>query len=329
MDMCTSFTFSDETSDCFLARTMDFSFELEERPVFIPRNYSWEPKISRNRKTTYSFIGTGRKLTNYLVTDGVNEKGLAVAELYFPNEAKYHAEMSKKKLNFCTHELIMWLLGEIANIEELKDRLSHVQLVEETDPLLGLVLPLHFMVTDSTGETIVIETNSGELEIKDNPVGVMTNSPEFEWHLKNLNNYLTIQPENISDPELGNYQLRPFGNGAGTFGLPGGFTSPERFVRAAYLRNYTKYTKNSEESANTLFHMLKSVSMTKGLSIKADGSVSYTQYCAVFDVKNRRYYFSPYHTQEVFLLTLSNQLAMEKTAKEFDVSDSFVPTKLG
>ncbi len=326
--MCTSFTFSDEQQTNFLARTMDFSFELEGKPVFIPRNYSWGPKRSTSRTTAYSFIGTGRKLTNYLVTDGVNEKGLAVAELYFPNEAKYHTSSSKEKLNLCPHELIMWLLGEVANIHELRDKISDVQLVEDTAPLLETVLPLHFIVTDPTGETVVIETNSGEIELKDNPVGVMTNSPEFEWHLKNLNNYVSVQPENFSEKKLGEYLLRPFGNGTGTVGLPGGYTSPERFVRAAYLRNYTEKTQHSSESVNTLFHLLNNVSLIKGTSIKSDGSVSYTQYRAVFDTKRRKYYFSPYYTQEIFSLTLSDQLAKEKSARVFAPLDTFVPTEL-
>lgn len=78
----------------------------------------------------------------------------------------------------------MWLLGSITDISELREKIASINLVDEAVPVLGFVPPLHFIVTDKTGETVVIESDSGELVIKENPVGVMTNSPEFGWHLK-------------------------------------------------------------------------------------------------------------------------------------------------
>ena len=54
--------------------------------------------------------------------------------------------------------------------------MTEINLVEKEIPLLGFVPPLHFIITDRTGETVVVESDSGELVIKENPVGVMTNS---------------------------------------------------------------------------------------------------------------------------------------------------------
>lgn len=39
--MCTSFTLQIDSRNNFLARTMDFGYELSGKPVVIPRKYTW------------------------------------------------------------------------------------------------------------------------------------------------------------------------------------------------------------------------------------------------------------------------------------------------
>lgn len=321
--MCTSLTFESESNQHFLARTMDFGFELSGKPVVIPRNYSWERQLGGTETVRYGFVGTGRKLADYLFADGVNEKGLAIAELYYPNEAIYLPTSVKNKINLAPHELILWILGEISSIEELNIRLSEVALVNAEVSLLGLVPPLHFIVTDPSGETVVLETNEHGLVIKPNPVGVMTNSPELEWHLKNLNNYLGIQPTNFAAKEWNGQAVTPFGQGSGTFGLPGGLTSPERFVRATYMRTLTEKGTSSGETVNNIFHILNNVTIPKGINIKDDGAVDYTQYRAVYNVSDQTYYYNPYNTQEVFSLQLTKALLTAEAPTEFPVPTTF------
>ncbi len=69
--MCTSLTLTCKAKHHFLARTMDFGFQLEGKPVVIPRNYTWKGK-SLEQKTKYGFIGTGRDLGTYFLADGMN-----------------------------------------------------------------------------------------------------------------------------------------------------------------------------------------------------------------------------------------------------------------
>lgn len=326
--MCTSLTFESENNHHFLARTMDFAFELSGKPVVIPRNYSWERQLGGTETVRYGFMGTGRKLADYLFADGVNEKGLAIAELYYPNEAIYLPATVENKINLAPHELILWVLGEISSIEELKIRISEIALVNAEVSLLGLVPPLHFIVTDASGETVVLEPDGHQLTIKPNPFGVMTNSPELEWHLKNLTNYLGIQPTNFKAKEWNRKTIEPFGQGSGTFGLPGGLTSPERFVRAAYMRAFTEQGKSANETINNIFQILNNVTIPKGINIKDDGTVDYTQYRAVFNLSNQTYYFNPYNTQEVFSLQLTEALLTAETAVEFSVPTTFTATSL-
>lgn len=326
--MCTSLTLTNQAQQHFLARTMDFGFQLEGRPVVIPRNYVWKKQFNGSQQTKYGFLGTGRNLGEYFLADGINEKGLAIAELYFLNEAKYSSEEKEASINLAPHEFIIWLLGEIESISELRKRITEIQIVEKEVPVLGFVPPLHYIVTDKTGETVVIESDSGEMVIKDNPVGVMTNSPEFGWHLKNLNNYLSVQPNNFSNKKINEYEIKPFGQGSGTYGLPGGYTSPERFVRTVYLRALIESGETADDSLNAMFKILDNVTIPKGVNIKNDGSIDYTQYRAVFDVSNGTYYFNPYETQEVFELTLTEELLTKDEPVEFKYSTDFKTTKI-
>lgn len=206
--LCTSITLHSNNKMHYLARTMDFGFELDGRPVVIPRNYVCLLQLGGEYKTKFGFVGTGKNVGNYIVADGMNEKGLAIAELYFLNEAIYNKQQEPDLLNLAPHEFIMWVLGELSSIQELKERINEVNIVNVETELLSTVIPLHFIVTDRTGETVVIENNTGKLEIKNNPVGVMTNSPDLGWHLKNLNNYLSLQPTNFSNKEIDGYEIK-------------------------------------------------------------------------------------------------------------------------
>src|SRR5699024_1112390 len=61
--------------------------------------------------------------------------------------------------------------------------------IEPVRVLGGLPMPFHYAVHDAQGQSLVIEFHHGQRTIYDNPVGVLTNAPQFSWHLTNLNNY--------------------------------------------------------------------------------------------------------------------------------------------
>ncbi|WP_321384926.1 linear amide C-N hydrolase [uncultured Enterococcus sp.] len=50
--------------------------------------------------------------------------------------------------------------------------------------------------------------------------------------------------------------------------LPGGYTSPERFVRAAFLRSYISNTETVDGALTGIFHLLDNVTIPKGVNIK-------------------------------------------------------------
>ena len=83
----------------------------------------------------------------------------------------------------------------------------------------------HFRLTDKTGRQVVIEYIDGKLNIFENKIGVITNSPSFDWHMTNLNNYTNLVAGTGPNREIGNgITLRPTGTGAAFHGLPGDYT---------------------------------------------------------------------------------------------------------
>jgi len=64
---------------------------------------------------------------------------------------------------------------------------------------MGFVPPVHLVVTDASGKSVVLEYVGGALKVHDNPFGVMANSPTFDWHMTNLSNYVTLSKK-YSDP---------------------------------------------------------------------------------------------------------------------------------
>lgn len=321
--MCTSFTLQDADTT-IVARTMDFGFELDGRPVVFPKNYLFHTQLGHEISFPYGFMGTGNPKMGDLLADGINEHGVTVMELYFPNEAIYADQPDPQKTNLAPHEFLMWVLGTIDSVANLRQKLDQIQLVALKNPILQVVLPLHFIVSDETGDTIVLESSASGLHLKENPVRVMTNSPELEWHLKNLNNYIGLQTQNFSNSAFNEFTAHPFGQGSGTFGLPGGFTGPERFVRMAFLRANIKKNQGYDALLTNTLSLLETVTIPKGVNVKNDGSIDYTQYKAFYDTKKRSYFFRPYTQSETYQLTLTEELLSLEQPKDFPITQNFI-----
>ena len=93
---------------------------------------------------------------------------------------------------------------------------------------------MHWAITDAAGKQIVVEYVGGSLHVYDAPLGVMTNSPSYDWHLTNLRNYINMRPVAWPDMKISGMVLKPIGMGSGMLGLPGDITPPSRFIRASY-----------------------------------------------------------------------------------------------
>lgn len=293
--MCTSLTFATKDNIHFLARTMDFSFELDARPTYIPRGYKFETLESDKKyEAKYGFIGAGREVGRYLFADGVNEKGFAIASLYFEKNSKYNKEIKKDVLNIASTSMVTWALGNIASVSEFQKRCKEVNVVEAKSPIVNADVPLHWVVSDSTGNTGVLEMTESGTNFYEDKVGVMTNSPEFTWHLDNLSHYTNLQPMDFAPKKYGDFETVSDGPGSGALGLPGDYTSTSRFVRTAFLKEYSVKNEGAESGVTSILHILNAVDIPRGVKVTSRKTTDYTQYKGIMDLDNLSYYFMDY-----------------------------------
>ena len=145
----------------------------------------------------------------------------------FPDYASYtDATEDNAARAMAPHEYANWLLGNFATVEEVKANFDKVVLVPVVVEAIEQVAPVHFVVHDRSGKSVVIEPLNKSLKIYDNPLGVVTNSPTFDWHMTNLRNYVNLTATNVPPINLGGVKLAQFGQGSGLRGLPGDFTPP-------------------------------------------------------------------------------------------------------
>lgn len=125
--------------------------------------------------------------------------------------------------------------------------------------------PCHYVLHDAAGNCAVIEYVDGKRSIHDNPLGVFTNAPTFDWHITNLRNYANLSVTNVPPVELVGVRLSGFGQGNGLFGLPGDFTPPSRFVRAVAFSQSSVATKTAVDAILQAFHILNQFDIPKGI----------------------------------------------------------------
>jgi choloylglycine hydrolase len=244
--------------------------------------------------------------------DAMNEMGLYVGVYYFPGYADYkqydkkHAERSMSVGDF-----MQWMLSSFETVEEVRRNLDKVLVVDVKDPRFGgAPLPFHWKIADSTGASIVVEiVNGGEIRVYDTFKGVIANSPTYDWHLTNLRNYLSLSTQPAAPLTIDGESIVPFGGGSGLVGLPGDFTPPSRFVRAAVLTATARPLPTSVEAVFEAFRILDGFNIPVGVTGKPDKIASdiesATQITTAADLTNKRYYFHTMSNREVRMIDLS------------------------
>lgn len=313
--MCTAFTKQAPCGDRFFGRTMDFSYPLDPELYFVPKGHRWHNILhTLNIQTMYRFMGIGQDISPLAFADGVNETGFVAAALYFPGFAQYdsiHTPNSKIPA-IAALELVKLLLSQCASVKQACQLLKNIQIVGVQDPITHSIAPLHWLLADTSGACLVVEKTAAGLQLMDNPIGVLSNSPNFQWHMTNLRNYLNVTPTQQPRREWETVELSPFGQGTGTFGLPGDYTPPSRFVRAAYHKSHTTFPASRDKSLIACFHILESVSIPKGVVMTERGTSDYTQYSACIDLTTREYFFKTYDNSCVTSVLSLSQINLQK-----------------
>ncbi len=295
--MCTAMTLQSQSKEIFFGRTMDFSHDIIPQLYIVPSSHVWYNSLNNTQiRNSYRFIGLGQELDGVFgLFDGVNEKGFAAAVLYFAGYAQYNTQSTHKGTEpIASIDFLHYILGRCASVKELCTLLKDINIVGMSDPVTNTIAPLHWIATDRSGACVVIEPTERGLELLNNPIGVMSNSPDFHWHMTNLRNYMEASPTQTEEVFWDNIRLTPFGQAGGTIALPGGFTSPERFVRTTYLKTHIPKPKDSREAIAACFHIMESVSIPKGAVITSRNTYDYTKYTAFININTCEYFYKTY-----------------------------------
>ena len=273
-----------------------------------------------------SVLTPGTSLTVAITTDGMNEKGLTVSTQVFHQSVLYmqpSAPEASGTTNVCFAAFADWVLGTFDSVKSLRKALKHTKIVGPKqglveNPDLAVYAGLHWSIDDAS-EHIVLEVLDGVIKMHNNTVGVVTNQPDFTWHLRNLNNFVNLRsewPSNLEiqvqtnssegsefEPEV---ELVPdvtkAGHGFNLLGLPGDYSPPSRFVRLFYLRQYAMLRFNPpkkrkyKDSIALVTSLLNNVFINKGTvpDRKPGGVGEYTQYTVLKIPSARLFFYKDY-----------------------------------
>ena len=304
--MCTASNYI--TDNHYFGRNFDYEISYNERVTVTPRNYKFEFRKIDAIESHYAIIGIAAGIDGYpLYYDACNEKGLAIAGLNFAGNAVYR-EAEEDMVNITPFELIPYLLSKAANVSEAREMLDEINLVNINFADELPLSPLHWMMSDNSGEAIVIEPLEDGLKIYDNPVGVLTNNPPFDKQLFYLNNYRSLSNKNPENTFGGDFDLAEYSRGMGAMGLPGDLSSASRFAKVAFTRANSYSDSDEASSVGQFFHILGSVEQQNGCTFISDPDLyEYTIYTSCYNTNKSVLYYRTYHNSQINAVDLNNE----------------------
>ncbi|MFM7437904.1 MAG: linear amide C-N hydrolase, partial [Snowella sp.] len=236
---------------------------------------------------------------------GLNESGLNFGANTFTLTQGLPIEEAQFPSSLALSDIGSWALGQFKTVAEVKAGLNQ-QLVYCT-PLAILhssTTPLHCAFYDETGASIVLEYFQGKQCIYDNPVGVMTNGPEFSWHLTNLNNYTHLSNIDFNQATFNSLEANQPDSGIATSIIPSSNTSVGRFIKAVYYSQFALKAKTPDEAVYLLSHVLNNFDRPLNITVdppnpdeplpEGKGDSEFTVWTALSDLTRRKFFVRSY-----------------------------------
>ncbi|MBE6778127.1 MAG: linear amide C-N hydrolase [Ruminococcaceae bacterium] len=270
--MCTALTY--RAQEWYFGRTLDYEHGYGEEVTVTPRRFPLPYRHGETSLSHYAFVGMAATVEGYpLYYDGVNEHGLCVAGLRFAPDARYLPPMEGAE-NLAVFELIPRLLGDCRTVEEACAILRRIRLVDTPFSDSLPPAPLHWLIADRRG-AVTAEPTAAGLQIHENPVEVLTNSPPFPQQMAAL----------------------------GGDGLPGDGSSTARFLRAVFTRSHALSLKGEAACVGQVFHIIGAVAQVKGCRVTEEG-YPHTLYTACCNADRGIYYVTTYGCRRIHAVCL-------------------------
>jgi choloylglycine hydrolase len=313
-DACTGIRLKNADGSFVHGRTVEFGIPLAMDFAVVPRGYDFvgQTPLGEGKKWTAKYGAAGVIVFGNLgIMDGLNEKGLAIGAFYFPTEAEYTTTTpGNQAQSMSAVDFSNWILTQFASVDEVRKAIEAGEAVVAPTLLPGWppqVQPFHWIVYDKSGKSLVIEPLGGKLVLSDNPLGVFTNSPTFDWHMTNLRNYIALKPLDVPPVKFDDTTFQSFGMGDGMLGLPGDFTPPSRFVRAAVFSATAIPAADPTAGVFSGFHVLNNFDIPVGVArVEEDGKTAAdeTEFTIMRDPQNLRLYYRTHDDQTIRMVDL-------------------------
>lgn len=286
--MCTAIGFKNKSGIVF-GRTLELAHELKNEIIFIPKGQFFGIN-GEKFLAKYDILGTSFFKMEAL-GDGFNSEGLCASANFFPNYAQFNNDFLEDKHNIISGNYLGYILANCKDIDEVIEYTKKINLVDKKNEELSN--PLHFMFMDKSGRCIVVEPLDKEIIINENPLGTMTNSPDFNWHLTNVRNFLNLHENTINNKLINGFNFEKIGLGNSMLGLPGDFSPSSRFIRASYFVSKTPKNLDDIESINQGFRILSSFDIPFG-SVLDNDNYEKTLYTSIINTNLKTYYLKTY-----------------------------------
>ncbi len=294
--MCTALSL--KTHNRYFGRNLDIDRSYGEEVCIMPRNFLVNFRRMGDVCPHYAMIGMATVVYDVpLFYDAANEYGLCMAALNFPENAHYFPFCAGCD-NVASFELIPWILCQCKTVKDARVLLSRINITGDTFSEDMPSMPLHWVIFDGE-DSVAVESMRDGLHVYDDPIGVLTNNPPFEYHIQNLKKYDKLRNDNKNVVRQDGEGYVSYCQGLGAVGLPGDVSSMSRFVRAAFGKMNSACESDEDSSVSQVFHLLGSVEMVRGMCFTDTGTHDITCYSACINADRGLYYYTTYDNRRI------------------------------
>lgn len=286
---CTRAVYLGPEDRVLTGRTMDWKLPMVSNLWVFPRGEARDGAAGARSAEWTSRYGS-LVLTGYDIAtaDGMNEAGLNV-NLQWEVEATYPEDDGvTPKISLSVFP--QYLLDRYATVAEaVADLRANPVLVQGGEVPIGppgRAATVHLSMSDSTGDSAILEFVDGEMVIwHDRSYQVMTNEPTFDRQLAIREYWEEVNPREF---------------------MPGTVRATDRFVRASFYIDAVVQSADARIAAASVFSVMRQVSVPWGISIADQPNLSTTRWRIVADQKDLRYYVESIISPSVFWVDLAN-----------------------
>jgi choloylglycine hydrolase len=283
---CSRVVFANDSGIVLVGRTLDWRTPIPTN-LYVYQSGIQKESMPRGHRLTWVSKYASVVAVGYDggVTEGMNDKGLVMNGLFCRGTVYSEVKDGDRLPVMSLSMLVSYFLDNFANVKEVEYWLNNNNFViSGTTFDGGTVSTLHWAITDTTGNTLILEYEDGELLTYCSPqYRVLTNDPP----------YLQMTAINKYWQGVGGQNM-----------LPGTVRSADRFVRASFFIEHLPLDVDNQTAFVELSGVIDNVSVPYGYEINGEANLSSTQWRSIADAGTLAYYFRMANSYGYFWIDL-------------------------